>query len=417
MALRLSQAPVGPVSEQAGRGRFEASSRPRLAGIMSLSDVDAAAPSASTASPTATATLHEPTGAHLRRGPFAVGERVQLTDPKGRMHTITLESGKQFFTHRGSLRHDDLIGSPDGSTVTNTAGVEYLALRPLLSDYVMSMPRGAAVVYPKDSGQIVAMADIFPGARVVEAGVGSGALTMSLLRAVGDGGSVHSFERRSEFADIARGNVEAFFGGSHPAWSLTVGDLVGTLPLAVPDGSIDRVVLDMLAPWECLDVVADALAPGGVLICYVATATQLSRVAEAARDHGGYTEPQAWESLVRGWHLEGLAVRPEHRMHGHTGFLITTRRLAPGVTPPLRKRRPAKGAYDPETPQPFLEGTWEADDVGERIVSDKKLRRLARAATHRSGVDPAIAAPATASGVTAARHQTPPHEEVSDDRS
>ena len=387
---------------------------------MSLPDVAASAPSATPSShaaaadgpdapeaPAAQAQASEPTGAHLRRGPFEVGERVQLTDPKGRMHTITLEAGKQFFTHRGSLRHDDLIGSPDGSTVTNTAGVQYLALRPLLSDYVMSMPRGAAVVYPKDSGQIVAMADIFPGARVVEAGVGSGALTMSLLRAVGDGGSVHSFERRSEFADIARGNVEAFFGGSHPAWTLTVGDLVGTLPLAVPDGSVDRVVLDMLAPWECLDVVADALAPGGVLICYVATATQLSRVAEAARDHGGYTEPQAWESHVRGWHLEGLAVRPEHRMHGHTGFLITTRRLAPGVAPPLRKRRPAKGAYDPETPQPFQEGTWEPDDVGERIVSDKKLRRLARAATVRSATDSGGSATAPAAEI----------EEASDDRS
>ena len=167
--------------------------------------------------------------------------------------------------------------------------MEYLALRPLLSDYVMSMPRGAAVIYPKDAGQIVATADIFPGATVVEAGVGSGALSMSLLRAVGDAGRLHSFERRAEFADIARANVTAFFGGEHPAWTVTVGDLVEELPGAVAPGSVDRVVLDMLAPWECLDVVADALAPGGVLICYVATATQLSRVAETARDHGAYT--------------------------------------------------------------------------------------------------------------------------------
>ena len=136
------------------------------------------------------------TGAHLRRGSFAEGERVQLTDPKGRLHTITLEAGKEFHTHRGRLAHNDLIGAPDGSTVKNTAGVEYLAVRPLLCDYVLSMPRGAAVVYPKDAGQIVAMADIFPGARVVEAGVGSGALSMSLLRAVGDLGHLHSFERR-----------------------------------------------------------------------------------------------------------------------------------------------------------------------------------------------------------------------------
>jgi tRNA (adenine57-N1/adenine58-N1)-methyltransferase len=322
---------------------------------------------------------HSATGAHLRRGSFVEGERVQLTDPKGRLHTITLEPGKEFHTHRGRLAHNDLIGSPDGSTIKNTAGVEYLAVRPLLSDYVLSMPRGAAVVYPKDAGQIVAMADIFPGARVVEAGVGSGALSMSLLRAVGDFGHLHSFERREEFADIARGNVEGFFGGPHPAWQVSIGDLVETLPTAVEAGTIDRVVLDMLAPWECLDVVADALAPGGVLICYVATVTQLSRVAEASRDHGGFTEPSAWESLVRGWHLEGLAVRPQHRMHGHTGFLITTRRLAPGVTPPLRKRRPAKGATKGDSE--LLTGEWSPEDMGERTTSEKKIRRVRRSLT------------------------------------
>jgi tRNA (adenine57-N1/adenine58-N1)-methyltransferase catalytic subunit len=282
-----------------------------------------------------------PTGAAHRRGPLAVGDRVQLTDPKGRMHTITLAAGKEFFTHKGSLPHDQLIGAPEGTTVTTTGGVTYLALRPLLADYVLSMPRGAAVVYPKDAGQVVHMADIFPGARVVEAGVGSGALTMSLLRAVGDEGLVSSYERRQDFADIARANVESFFGSPHPAWRLTVGDLAESLA----ETEVDRVVLDMLAPWDCLDVVSRTLVPGGVLICYVATATQLSRTAEAMREHGTFTEPSAWESLVRGWHLEGLAVRPEHRMVGHTGFLLTTRRLAEGVAPPLRRRRPSKGAY------------------------------------------------------------------------
>ena len=248
----------------------------------------------------------------------------------------------------------------------------------------MSMPRGAAVVYPKDAGQIVTMADVFPGARVVEAGVGSGALSMSLLRAVGEHGSLHSFERREDFADIARANARAFFGVDHPAWTVTVGDLVEELPRAV--------VLDMLAPWECLDAVAEALLPGGVLICYVATATQLSRVAESVRDHGGYTEPEAWESLVRGWHLEGLAVRPQHRMHGHTGFLITTRRLAPGVTPPLRKRRPAKGAYG-EDGEVSAAGDdtafgrtaeFSAEQLGERVPSDKKIRRIRRSVTQTS---------------------------------
>ena len=321
--------------------------------------------------------------AHARRGPFEIGDRVQLTDPKGRLHTITLEAGREFHTHAGRLAHDDLIGVPDGSVVTNSSGTEYLALRPLLADYVMSMPRGAAVVYPKDSAQIVAMADIFPGARVVEAGVGSGALSMSLLRAIGDGGELVSFERREDFADIARGNARAFFGREHPAWRVVVGDLVDALPREVEPGTIDRVVLDMLAPWECLDAVADAMLPGAVLICYVATTTQLSRVAESVRNHGGFTEPSAWESLVRGWHLEGLAVRPQHRMHGHTGFLVSTRRLAPGVTPPLRTRRPAKGSTEPAADL-LEEGDWDAEDLGERPVSEKRVRRVRRTVTQTS---------------------------------
>jgi tRNA (adenine57-N1/adenine58-N1)-methyltransferase len=269
---------------------------------------------------------------------------VQLTDPKGRMHTITLAAGKQFHTHKGILEHDALIDGPEGVVVT-IGTTSYLALRPLLSDYVLSMPRGAQVVYPKDAGQIVQMADIFPGAHVVEAGVGSGALSMSLLRAVGDDGRLSSYERRAEFAEIAQQNVERFFGGPHPAWTVTVGDLAHALDENPADVAVDRVVLDMLAPWEVLDAVARALRPGGLVCCYVATTTQLSAVVEALRAQGSFTEPQSWESMVRGWHVEGLAVRPEHRMIGHTGFLCTSRRLADGVEPPVRRRRPAKGAY------------------------------------------------------------------------
>ena len=275
-----------------------------------------------------------------RRGPLAEGDQVQLTDTKGRMHTITLVAGKQFHTHKGILEHDALIGSPEGVTVAIGA-TTYLALRPLLSDFVLSMPRGAQVVYPKDSANIVGMADIFPGSHVVEAGVGSGALSMSLLRAVGEDGRLSSYERRADFAEIARKNVETFFGGPHPAWSITVGSLQDELV----DSDVDRVVLDMLAPWECLDAVSKALRPGGVLCCYVATTTQLSTTVEAMRSHGTFTEPAAWETMARGWHVEGLAVRPQHRMVGHTGFLCTTRRLADGVEPPLRRRRPSKGAY------------------------------------------------------------------------
>jgi tRNA (adenine57-N1/adenine58-N1)-methyltransferase len=265
---------------------------------------------------------------------------VQLTDPKGRMHTITLEVGKQFHTHKGILSHDSLIGGPDGVTVA-IGSTTYLALRPLLADYVLSMPRGAQVVYPKDSANIVGMADIFPGAHVVEAGVGSGALSMSLLRAVGAEGRLSSYERRQDFADVARANVERFFGGPHPAWSITVGSLQDSLA----ETDVDRVVLDMLAPWECLDAAATALRPGGVLCCYVATTTQLSTTVEALRGSGRFTEPASWETMLRGWHVEGLAVRPQHRMVGHTGFLLTSRRLADGVEPPVRRRRPSKGMY------------------------------------------------------------------------
>ncbi|MDM8084271.1 tRNA (adenine-N1)-methyltransferase [Cellulomonas cellasea] len=332
-------------------------------------------------SPTTTST-----GAAQRRGPLREGDRVQLTDPRGRLHTITLTPGGSFHTHKGYFTHDQLIGAPEGTVVRNTAGIEYLALRPLLSDFVLSMPRGAAVVYPKDAGQIVAMADIYPGARVVEAGVGSGALTMSLLRAVGDGGHLHSIERREDFAEIARGNVESFFGGPHPAWRLSVGDLSDVLPTVAEPGSVDRVVLDMLAPWENLEAVADALAPGGVLIAYVATTTQLSRLAEDLRADGRYTEPEAWESMVRGWHLEGLAVRPQHRMIGHTGFLLTTRRLADGVDAPLRRRRPSKGAYplpgsqdaEASSASAVPDEAWTPEALGERPISDKKIRRVRR---------------------------------------
>jgi tRNA (adenine57-N1/adenine58-N1)-methyltransferase catalytic subunit len=315
-----------------------------------------------------------------RRGPFAPGDQVQLTDPKGRQNLLILQPGKSFYTHRGSLAHDDLIGSPEGSVVRSSGGTLYVALRPLLADFTLAMTRGAAVIYPKDAAQIVAMADIFPGARVLEAGAGSGALSCWLLRAVGEEGLLVSYERRADFAGIARENVERFFGGPHPAWRLRIGDLTGlaagtspavTSPAVTspggPDGAgegdpgpaveheeaednepFDRVVLDMVAPWEHVGTAAGALIGGGVICCYVSTVTQLSRTVETVREQGSFDEPAAWESLIRGWHVDGLAVRPGHRMIAHTGFLVTARRLAEGMIPPPRRRRPAKGARDPE---------------------------------------------------------------------
>jgi len=300
----------------------------------------------------------------VHRGPLGAGEWVRLTDTKGRRHNIRLEAGKRFFSNRGHIDHDELIGRDEGFCVTSSAGGEYLVFRPLLSEFVVSMPRGAAVVYPKDAAQIVAMADVFPGARVVEAGVGSGALTCSLLRAVGPHGMVSSYERRQEFADVAEQNVTQFFGGRHPAWRLTVGDLAE----ALDERDVDRVVLDMLAPWECVDAVAEALIPGGIVCAYVATTTQLGRTVETLRAHGGFTEPHPWESLVRDWHVEGLAIRPGHKMIGHTGFLVTARRMAPGQTAPLKKRRPAPGAYGVDYTGPRPSGL--PDAVAEEPFSD-----------------------------------------------
>jgi tRNA (adenine57-N1/adenine58-N1)-methyltransferase catalytic subunit len=282
----------------------------------------------------------------VRHGPFEAGERIALTDPKGRRHSIVLGAGAQFHTAKGPVNHDDLIGRPEGVVVTSARGVEYLAMRPLLREFTVAMPRGAAVIYPKDAALIVMGADIFPGATVLEAGAGSGALSCALLRAVGSTGHLISYERREDFASIARRNVEDFFGQPHPAWDLRVGDLVASLAdRPITPGTVDRVILDMLAPWECVAAVAEILIPGGVLCCYIATTTQLAETIETLRAHTGFTEPEATESLVRAWHVEGLAVRPGHAMVGHTGFLITTRRMAPGVAAPLRKRRPAPGAY------------------------------------------------------------------------
>ena len=274
-------------------------------------------------------------------GFFKAGDRIQLTDPKGKLYSFTITPGKEWHTHKGWITHDDLIGLPEGSVVSTTAGLKFTAFIPLLADYVLSMPRGATIVYPKDAAMIVGVADIYPGARVLEAGVGSGALTLSLLRAVGTEGFVHSVERRQDFADNATANLTNYFTGLPSNWRLDVGSVQD---LTFTD-KFDRVILDMLAPWECVEMAAKVLRPGGVFLAYVATTTQLSATAEALKENGHFTEPESSETIVRGWHHEGLAVRPQQRMIGHTGFLIHSRRMAPGVEVLARRRRPAKGAY------------------------------------------------------------------------
>lgn len=304
---------------------------------------------------------------------FEVGDKVQLTGPKGRMNSITLVSGARFGSHKGDIQHDDIIGKPSGSVIKNHNGDEYLALKPLLSDYVLAMPRGAAIVYPKDAGQILVEGDIFPGAVVAEAGVGSGALSSYLLRAVGENGKLFSFELREEFAQIAKANVQNFVANTDN-WTLTLGAFQDHAVKIIGEAAADRVVLDMLAPWDCIDEVARVLKPGGLVIIYVATVTQLSRTAETIRAHGGFTDPSAWESMVRPWHLDGLAVRPEHRMIGHTGFLLSARRLAPDtILPQFKQRRASKAEHTAADME-----LWLPDAIGQRPVSEKKLRKTVR---------------------------------------
>jgi len=277
-------------------------------------------------------------------GPFRDGDRVQLTDEKGKMYSFFLSHGGQWHSHKGWINHDQIIGTDEGTIILSSSGSAYQALRPLLHDYLLSMPRGATIIYPKDSALIIGYADIFPGSKILEAGAGSGALSINLLRATGSAGLLHSFEERPEFADIARESVKNYFGEVPPQWRLEI----GKVQEAKLEPIYDRVIFDMLAPWDCLEIAARALKPGGVLCCYVATTTQLSRVAEGIKESGNFTEPESFESLIRPWHHEGLAVRPQHSMNAHTGFLTFTRRVAPGSKPIRRRRRPSKGSQTEE---------------------------------------------------------------------
>ncbi len=272
---------------------------------------------------------------------FKYGDRVQLTDAKGKLYSITLAQGAEWHTHKGMLKHDELVGLPEGSIVQTNGELKFQAFRPLLADYVLSMPRGATIIYPKDAAMILGVADVGPRMRVLEAGVGSGALSIAILRAIGSDGYLHSVEIRDDFAKISEANVTNYFAVKPKNWQLTV----DALQDQKFEADYDRVILDMLSPWECVETASAALVPGGVLLAYVATTTQLSKIAEAIKDCGNFTEPESSETIVRGWHHEGLAVRPQHRMIGHTGFLVFARRMAPGVPVLQRRRRPSKGSY------------------------------------------------------------------------
>lgn len=257
--------------------------------------------------------------------PLSAGERVLLSDRKQRRWLLTLQDGKEFHFHGGVLRHDDLIGRPEGSTARSSKGVTLLALRPTAADWTLKAPRGAQVVYPKDQALIVGLADVAPGVTVVEAGAGSGALTCALLRAVGPTGRVVSFELREDHAAIAERNVAERFGGHPPTWELRLGDVADGL-----DGlACDRLVLDLLEPWLVLPAAARALRAGGLLLAYTPTVPQVMRLHDALVGDAVWGAASTVEALVRGWHVDGLAVRPDHRMVAHTAFLTTVRRLAP----------------------------------------------------------------------------------------
>jgi tRNA (adenine57-N1/adenine58-N1)-methyltransferase len=254
------------------------------------------------------------------RSILAAGERVLLVDAKERRYLITLRTGASFHTHVGIVEHDLLIGTPEGSTVLGSTGRKFLVVRPTLSDTVLKMPRGAQVIYPKDLGAILIEADIAPGMRVLEAGVGSGALSMALLRT---GAEVVGYELRPDFADRARANVEAMLGPGAP-YRVELRDVYE----GIEESGLDRILLDLPEPWRVLPHATGALRPGGILCAYLPSINQTAQL-RTAMDQHGFGMASTLEVLHRTWHIEDRSVRPDHRMVGHTGFLTTGRRLLP----------------------------------------------------------------------------------------
>ena len=256
-------------------------------------------------------------------GKLAAGDQVLLVDSKARRHLVTLAEGGELHLHTGVLRHDDLIGHDEGMTVRTTLGARLVAIRPTLSEYVLEMPRGAQVIYPKDLGPILMLADVRPGVRILESGVGSGALTMALLRAIGPTGSIVGYELREDFASRAQRNIEAFLGSDLPL-RVEVRDVYD----GVDEEHLDRIVLDLPEPWRVVKHAQEALRPGGILLAYLPTIGQVSRLREEL-DASSFGMAQSLEVLHRGWHVEGQSVRPDHRMVAHTGFLTVARLLVP----------------------------------------------------------------------------------------
>lgn len=340
----------------------------------------------------------------VRRGPLQAGEKVQFTDRKGKMVTVQLVAGGDTQTERGAIMHDEVIGLPEGSVVTThtsgggetsaaeayradprkpwkharrIGGWQYTVMRPRLQDFILSMPRGAQIMYPKDIAQVLETCDIRRGMRVLESGGGSGAMSLHLLDAVGPEGELTTVEMRSEFARVCEANATVYYGERPSWWRLLVGDLDSVAP-GLEAGHFDRVFLDMLDPWNRLDALDGLVAPGGVLTCYVTTVTQLARLADRLRASGRWTEPEVTETLERGWKAQGLAVRPNHEMIGHTGFLVTARAMAPGVEALHKRQRATKDTTTDIDDLNEQERRERLEELELRDISDRKLRKVLR---------------------------------------
>ena len=330
------------------------------------------------------------------RGVLQPGEKVQFTDRRGKRITDQLVIGGVTQSEHGLILHDDVIGSSEGIVVTTVharhdgideakpwkqtraiGGWQYCVMRPRLADYVLSMPRGAQIMYPKDIAQVIQLGDIRNGMHVVESGAGSGAMSLNLLDAVGPEGTLTSIEIRRDFAQVARANAALYYGQDPAWWDLKTGDF-DAVAATLPVHATDRIVLDMLDPWNRLEQAFRIMAPGGVLVCYVTTTTQMVRLADRLREDGRWTEPDIQETLERHWKAEDLAVRPDHQMIAHTGFLIVSRAMAEGFDALRRRERITKDVHTDIDTLTAEERAARLEELELRDISDRKLRKVLR---------------------------------------